>query len=240
MSDDAVPLDEALAQARTADLWLFRGRTVADRAIQAATNAPVNHVGLVVAVDELPPLLWHAALDPKLVDIWRADHHRGAQLNRLEEAVLRWRDLGNRAWFRHLHPEVTDEHERRLLEVIDEYDGRGFPSPPRMARRWVAGRVRRDAGDELVYCAELAALTLTRIGLLPENRPVNWYDPGRFWSGDRLDLIDDYAHGPEIEVTLPPRRPTAPDQRRSRWPWGRRRGARSTGDGAPDAPLPAP
>lgn len=225
----AVPLDDALAQARSGDLWLFRGRTVADRAIQAATNAPVNHVGLVVAVADLPPLLWHAALDPKLVDVWRAAHHRGAQLNRLEAAVLRWRDLGNRAWFRHLDPDLGTTHERRLLEVIDEYDGRSFPSPPRMARRWVAGRVRRDAGDELVYCAELAALTLTRMGLLPEDRPVNWYDPGRFWSGDRLELLDGYAHGPEVEVDLPTREGSPGCT--GRWRRRRRRQARRHRDG---------
>ena len=204
MAATPVPLEQAQAHARTGDLWLFRGRTVADRAIQAATNAPVNHVGLVVVVDDLPPLLWHAALDPKLADVWRADHHRGAQLNRLDDAALRWRDLGNRAWSRHIHPELTADHERRLLEVIDEYDGRPFPTGPRMARRWVAGRVGHDAGDEIVYCAELAALTLTRMGLLPEGRPVNWYDPGRFWSGDGLALLDGYEHGAEQEVALPP------------------------------------
>ena len=55
-------LDDAIATSATGDLWLFRGRSLADRAIQTFTNAPVNHVGMVVALDELPPLLWHAEL----------------------------------------------------------------------------------------------------------------------------------------------------------------------------------
>jgi len=55
-----VALDDAVAIAATGDLWLFRGSSVADRAIQAVTNSPVNHVGMVVAIDDLPPLLWHA------------------------------------------------------------------------------------------------------------------------------------------------------------------------------------
>ena len=52
-------LEDAIATSATGDLWLFRGRSLADRAIQTVTNAPVNHVGIVVALDDLPP---HIAL----------------------------------------------------------------------------------------------------------------------------------------------------------------------------------
>ncbi|HSL58482.1 MAG TPA: hypothetical protein VK866_11620 [Acidimicrobiales bacterium] len=205
MARSTVMLDDALRLTRTGDLWLFRGGTVADRAIQVATNAPVNHVGIAVVVGDLPPLIWHAALDPKLVDVWAGRHHRGTQLNRLEAAVRRWHDdLGNRVWFRTIRPELDDEHERALLEAIDDLDGRGFPVGTGMARRWLSGRVRRDAGLETIYCAEVAAETLIRMGLLPGDRPANWYDPGRFWSGDRLGLQGGYVHDREVEVEVPP------------------------------------
>ena len=36
-----IDLDTALDLTRTGDVWLFRGRTVADRAIQVTTNSPV-------------------------------------------------------------------------------------------------------------------------------------------------------------------------------------------------------
>jgi hypothetical protein len=42
-----IGLDEALDLTRTGDVWLFRGHTAADRAIQLTTNSPVNHVGNV-------------------------------------------------------------------------------------------------------------------------------------------------------------------------------------------------
>ena len=48
--------DEAAGQTRTGDVWLFRGTSTADRAIRAFTNSPVNHVGMVIALDDLPPL----------------------------------------------------------------------------------------------------------------------------------------------------------------------------------------
>jgi len=62
MSAASISLDEAVDLARTGDVWLFRGHKMADRAIQVATNSPVNHVGMCVAIDDLPPLMWHAEL----------------------------------------------------------------------------------------------------------------------------------------------------------------------------------
>ena len=69
MHDAAIPLADALATARTGDIWLFRGRSLADRAIQTVTNSPVNHVGMAVALDDLPPLLWHAELGRSEPDV---------------------------------------------------------------------------------------------------------------------------------------------------------------------------
>ncbi len=54
------------------------------------TNSPVNHVGMTVAIDDLPPLIWHAELGDKLVDMWTGTNHRGVQLNDLRQAVERW------------------------------------------------------------------------------------------------------------------------------------------------------
>ena len=85
----------------TGDVWLFRGSPIADRAIRIATNAPVNHVAMVVALDDLPPLLWHTELGQSLEDVWTGDHHRGAQLHRLDEAYRVWTGkYGQRAYVR--------------------------------------------------------------------------------------------------------------------------------------------
>ena len=63
--------------------------------------------------------------------------------------------------------------------------------------------MRRGVPLEDVYCAELVALTYQRMGLLDGRRPVNWYDPGRFWSGDQLALAAGATLGEEIHVTVP-------------------------------------
>src|SRR5208282_4095576 len=120
MSAASIILDEAVDLARTGDVWLFRGHSVADRAIQVATNSPVNHVGMSVVIDDLPPLLWHAELGRSLPDVWTGQRQRGVQLHHLPEAVRTWNErYGQRAWVRQLEGTIERHHEDRLIEIID-------------------------------------------------------------------------------------------------------------------------
>jgi hypothetical protein len=197
-----LPLAEAVATAATGDLWLFRGRSLADRAIRTVTNSPVNHVGMAVAIDDLPPLLWHAELGRSLPDVWTGERQRGVQLHRLADAVTTWREkYGQEAWVRQLEGTVGREHEDRLMEVIDRFDGRPFPRTPGLVAQWLTGRLRRQSSRETIYCAELVATTYQHMGLLPKRRPASWYDPGKFWSGDRIALVAPFALQGEIAVS---------------------------------------
>jgi len=198
-------LAEATAVTRTGDVFLFRGRSVADHAIRAMTNSPVNHVGMVIALDDLPPLLWHAELGRSLPDVWTGEHQRGTQLHRLTDAVSTWHHrYGQRAWMRPIDPDVTQDMEDEALRVVNELNGRSFPGTMTLAKGWLRGRARRKADLEHLFCAEVVAITYERMGLLDEKRPPNWYDPGKFWSGDRLDL-DGATLGPEVGITDVPR-----------------------------------
>ena len=201
MNDDALTLDDAVATAATGDIWLFRGRSVADRAIRTFTNSPVNHVGMAVAIDDLPPLLWHAELGRSLPDVWTGERQRGVQLHLLGDAVTTWNErYGQRAWMRALEGTIERHHEDRLMEMIDRLDGRPFPTSLGLVRQWVTGRFRRSSSLEAIYCAELVATTYQHMGLLPRRRPASWYDPGRFWSGDRIELVPPFALSGEIPV----------------------------------------
>jgi hypothetical protein len=197
----ALSLAEAVESASTGDIWLFRGASVADLAIRALTNSPVNHVGMVVAIDDLPALLWHAELGRSLPDVWTGERQRGVQLHHLSEAVTTWNErYRQRAWVRQLQGTIGRDHEDRLIETIAHFDGRAFPTTPGLIRHWISGRARRQSSLETIYCAELVATTYQRMGLLPARRPAGWYDPGRFWSGDRLALVPPFALAAEIAV----------------------------------------
>ena len=206
----SIDLKQALDLARTGDVWLFRGYSVADRAIRVATNSPVNHVGMSVVIDDLPPLMWHAELGRSLPDLWSGSRHRGVQLHDLRDAVTVWATrYGQRAWLRQLEPAVTREMEDAVLRTIARLDGTPFPSTTRLASRWLLGRApairhqTRDTQLETAYCAEVLAVTYQAMGLLPGARRPSWYDAGRFWSGDELRLSGGFELGGEIAVSIP-------------------------------------
>jgi hypothetical protein len=202
VNHEILALDDAIDTAATGDIWLFRGRSLADVAIRAVTNSPVSHVGMVVAIDDLPPLLWHAELGRSVRDVWTGDFQRGVQLHLLSEAVRTWTErYRQRAWVRQLEGTIEHHHEDRLMETIERFDGRPFPTTPGLARQWATGRLRRRSSSlEAVYCAELVATTYQHMGLLPKRRPASWYDPGRFWSGDRIELVAPFALSREVAV----------------------------------------
>lgn len=213
MTGTDIDLDRALELTRTGDIWLFRGHSAADRAIRMTTNSPVNHVGMSVVLDDLPALIWHAELGRSLPDMWSGNVHRGVQLHNLRDAVLVWSHrYGQQGWLRQLNRPVTREMEDSLLRTIARLDGTPFPSTAGLAGRWLRGRAsgvrRRKQAEaqklESAYCAEVVAATYQEMGLLPQHRSANWYDPGRFWSGDELELGGGYELGGEIAVSTPP------------------------------------
>ncbi len=226
----SAPLEQALEATRTGDIWLFGGGSRPDRAIQTLTNSPVNHVGMTVAIEDLPPLIWHAELGDKLQDMWTGTHHRGVQLNDLRAAVEQWTGTYHqRCWLRQLNPYASQDQEDRALRVVARMNGTPFPSTARLTGRWLRGRLptvsdwtrgvpllhkvvrnsaerdkqeRRSTGLETAYCAETVAITYEEMGLLVTEKRENFFDPGSFWSGDDLPLKAGYELGQEISIIV--------------------------------------
>jgi hypothetical protein len=214
--DADISLDEAIDLTRTGDIWIFRGRSAPDRAIQTMTNSPVNHVGMSLVIEDMPPLMWHAELGKSLPDLWSGTFQRGVQLHDLRDAVGVWAHrYGQRGWLRQLEQPVTTAMEDKALRTVARLDGTPFPSSAQLAWRWVRGRMPRmqapwhpavggeESALETAYCAEVVAVTYEDMGLLPRGKQPNWYDPGRFWSGDDLKLSGGYRLSDEIAVDIP-------------------------------------
>lgn len=200
---EALELARAAELTRTGDLWLFRGPSAADHAIRTLTNSPVNHVGMAIVLEDLPPLMWHAELGLSVLDVWSGTHHRGVQLHDLCEAVTTWSvRYRQECWLRQLEAEVAKNMEDALLREIARKDGLPFPSILALAGQWVRGRLRRGTPAEAAYCAAVVASSYQAMGLLSDKYPANWFDPGRFWSGDRLELLSGAKLGDEIRVLI--------------------------------------
>jgi hypothetical protein len=139
--------------------------------------------------------------------MWTGGRHRGVQLHDLREAVDLWTGrYKQRAWLRQLEPPAGRAMEDAVLRTVARLDGTPFPSTARLFSRWLYGRApiprtpTSEAKLETAYCAEVVAVTYQAMGLLPGKRRPNWYDPGRFWSGDELPLTDGAQLGEEITV----------------------------------------
>lgn len=98
-------------------------------------------------------------------------------------------------WFRGRVPNSTD-----LV--------RGIPYLDRKVRQRRDERQQRKnqntegVGLEAAYCAEVVAITYREMGILDASKDSNWFDPGRFWSGDDLPLHAPHELTPEIGVRL--------------------------------------
>ena len=184
--------------------------------------------------------MWHAELGRSLPDMWTGPHQRGVQLHDLRARCCSGAHrYGQRGWLRQLSGRSTRSMEDAALRTVARLDGTPFPSTARLAGRWLRGRVpqlRRAAGHAEPRPTRLAGDRLLRRGRrghLRRDGPAarttsrpSWYDPGRFWSGDDLDLAPGFPLGGEIEVVVPRARP-------------RQRGAES-GQRAPAAVEEAP
>ena len=191
----SISLDEAVDLTRTGDVWLFRGRSVPDRAIQLTTNSPVNHVGMAVVLDDMPPLMWHAELGRSLPDLWTGSHQRGVQLHDLRDAVS--------VWAQPVRPAGLAAPARTAGRPGDGGRGAADRRPAgrhavpvhrpaglalgRAGPRCAAGvPCRRPDGDgerrrptlETAYCAEVVAVTYEAMGLLPAGPAAQLVRPG--------------------------------------------------------------
>jgi hypothetical protein len=184
---------------------------------------------MTIAVEDLPPLIWHAELGDKLTDVWTGGNHRGVQLHDARQVVERWvHTYQQECWLRQLTPYASREQEDRALKVVARMDGTPFPSTARVTSRWFRGRLavtdftrglpfvhskvreatqrrkkeKLQVGLETAYCAEVVAITYEEMGLVTTEKASNWFDPGKFWSGDDLPLSSGYQLGEEISVVV--------------------------------------
>ena len=106
-----------------------------------------------------------------------------------------------------------------MLRTVARLDGTPFPSTARLRRRWVRGRVpalpergprgRRGLETRVLRRGGRGDLRGDGAAAAPAGGP-NWYDPGRFWSGDDLELAGGARLGDEIAVTVPAAAPARP------------------------------
>ena len=210
MSSSQVGLDEAVELTRTGDVWLFRGSRRPTGPSRADRTARSTTSGMSVVARRPAAADVARRAGPLAAGHVDRTHQRGVQLHDLRDAVLVWgAQVRAAGWLRQLdRPDdpgaggrgAEDRRAARRHAVPVHGAARlalvARPAAERCARR------RRRVDLETAYCAEVVAVTYEAMGLLRRTAASNWYDPGRFWSGDELALAGCCALGEEIAVIL--------------------------------------
>ena len=196
-----IPSDEAIDDAATGDVWLFRGHShrrpgdphVHQRPGQPRGDGrrPRRPAAAAVA---------HRAGPVRSRTCGPATHHRGAQLNRLDDAYRVWTGQVRPAGVRPPVPRrghagdggrAAAGHRDVRRQAVPE-DRAGWPaggSRAASARR----RPARPCTAPSCWRSRSAGWACST-----PSSPSNWYDPGKFWSGDRLELADGASLGGEL------------------------------------------
>src|ERR1700733_12084627 len=151
MPGEVITLDQAVEPARTGDIWEFRGTSGADRAIRGLTNAPVNNVGMAVALDDLPPLQWGQRYGQRgwvrqlSGDVTR-EHEDGLlrAIARLDGTPFPSTTALAGRWLRGRVPQLRHGHRRGARSGDTDGDSDGD---------------QHAAALETAYCAEVVAVT---------------------------------------------------------------------------------
>ena len=106
----------------------------------------------------------------------------------------------------HFKREVTNNHGHYNRCFLDR-ECRADANSRSNAERKIGKAVDRVSGLAEKACRvktvrplPQGAVTMQNMGLLPGERPISWYDPGKFWSGDDLVLAEPFRLTDEIAV----------------------------------------
>jgi hypothetical protein len=191
---------------KTGDIVFFSGNDAISSIIKLFSGGKWSHVGMVWRLKEFDNIvfIWESIAPIKVSDLEAHAALKGVQLVALCQRV---RLYNGEICIRQLNKPVTPEmlcklaecwkalasktYEERELELLKAvYDGIGGAS----------------SGEDLssLFCSELIAEAYQAMGLLaeyPEGLPSNEYTPMDFSSHRKLELMQGYALGSEIEIS---------------------------------------
>ncbi len=172
--------DRARNQLKTGDILLFSGNGLFSRIIQLGTLSPWSHVGMVLNIAEWDMVLcWESTSLGSLEDVNSGRATQGVQLVPLRERIATYDGRVS---------------TRRLLEPLDEKQCatlrefrksmRGLPYETHHVELAMAALdfTNIEFGEDLssLFCSELIAEAMRRVGVLGLDKLSNEYTPSDF------------------------------------------------------------
>jgi hypothetical protein len=173
----------------TGDILLWSSDSFFSRLIQTFCKSTWSHVGMVVKFPGDLLMLWESTLDDQL---------SGVRLTPLSQSLC------DTVAVRKMHIERTPHLFEAIMKVRKELNGRPFESDlMQMLCAGYDGPFGHNNTDlTSLFCSELIAETLIRVGILDSEKPSNEYTPKDFSSeaSAPLRLLNNVSLDKEILV----------------------------------------
>ena len=166
---DTVSYNKIRSELDTGDILLWSSTNFFSRLIQTFCNSSWSHVGMVVRFPGDLLMLWESTLD---------DRVSGVRLTPLSQSLC------DTVAVRKMHIERTPLLFESVMKVRKELNGRPFESDlmQMVCASYDGPLGHNDTDLASLFCSELIAETLIRIGILGSSKPSNEYTPKDFSS----------------------------------------------------------
>jgi len=179
----------------TGDIVLFSGSGVISKTIQYFSRSFWSHIGMVIRDSEWDMLLlWESTTLSKVKDIEYRCQRQGVAIRPISDR-LRDYPVGKVAFRKLEGVPMTDSRIKALIDFRNEIKGRNYEeSKIELMRSAYDGFLGKNEEDlSSVFCSELVAEALQRIGVLKEydedgGYPSNEYTPADFGKDDIMGI----------------------------------------------------
>jgi hypothetical protein len=193
--------EDLLSKVQNGDLLFFAGSSQGERVIRFFHNSYYSHMCIVFkdpngAIDDTPEntiFIWETDLGQRYKD--------GPRIMRLSEKLDRWKGSKIGMWMRYIPPDALGLDRpltSDILAIAQEYLDADIQMDINMVSwffcRWPESFIFRSLKNKNnVFCSELVADTLQRIGILAKGRHPSWYTPENFARGQVPIIKGNYA-----------------------------------------------
>ena len=179
----------------TGDIVLFSGSGVISKTIQYFSRSFWSHIGMVIRDSEWDMLLlWESTTLSKVKDVESRGQRQGVAIRPMSDR-LRDYPVGKVAFRKLQNITITGEMKQALIAFRNEIKGRNYEeSKVELMRSAYDGFLGKNEEDlSSVFCSELVAEALQRIGVLKEHDerggyPSNEYTPADFGKTELMGL----------------------------------------------------
>ena len=187
---------------KTGDIVLFSGNNNSSRFIRYVTKSKWSNVGMVIKIHDYDVvLLWESTTMNDIPDFYDKVPKYGVMMVPLSERV---RAYDGEVYLRRLSNPISYDMVKQLVALRDEVKNRPYEQD-----KWDMIRSVIDSGSSFenkrdlssIFCSELVAEALQRIGLITNTIASDEFTPKDFGKGCLVDtLMTGKTYGAELAL----------------------------------------